>query len=424
MIERGFRWVRGTVWVPLLMVLAMVLAGCGAAEQAMEPSGEEQDMLAATEKPMFGIGDTLPYIYDQSPGSPTDNIFEQFREVLHAGATRIILDAAAVIYASTPIGPGCPTTPQPDGGPCTAVGLACEYGSPLDGQICREVEGGPEWLPAINMTTALAWAKDARSKGLDPYVSVTAPKGYNKQQYGRDVGNIYKALEGEAVHFSAINEPDYLISAEDAADYWLEAALGLRHVCGKKCFVAAGEFATVDDETRECGETYEVVENGVKKKKTAQPYVKCYMARLRKHLANNRELPKPIFWSMHDYQDLQANSYEHAKAYAKILTNSEFSNAHIWINETGAVLKAGGNETSLAGNANRQEKAGSIFLNMARNVPGVSRILYYEIQGVASPTFGWDSGLIDWNGNQRPIACVLLDEPRAMCTGSLRAAGP
>jgi hypothetical protein len=253
------------------------------------------------------------------------------------------------------------------------------------------------------LATALQGARGAHAAGLDPYVTVTVhPKGYSLGQYAHDVANIYKALAGHAVHFSAVNEPDLNgFTAEDAADYWAYAYLGLRSVCGSKCFVVAGEFAQVN---------------------AGSKYVKTYQERIHKHLEYNTKWHAPRFWSMHDYADINGGNADHANAYAQLIADSEFAGAHIWITECGALLKFGGtgagNPTPLSGNADLQEKGGRVFLKFGVDVPSVSRVLYYEVEADGSLMNTWDSALIDYNGVPRPVYCVITGSPIATCAGS------
>jgi hypothetical protein len=351
---KGLRWPRA--WVA---AIALVLAGCGGAEDfAAENTGEEEDALAGSEKASYGIGEAYPDVaLYEGPATPKKMIFDTFVAYLHASSTRIILESSA---ASDP----------------------------------------------AKMATALQWVRDVRTAGMDPYVTITAPHGYDVHRYMNEVGDIYRALAGHATHFGSINEPDLNgFSPEEAADYWAYAFLGLRRVCGRKCFVVAGEFAMVNAGSR---------------------YVRRYISRIHKHVHANHHLRPPRFWSMHDYADVVEGTTSHAQDYADLLTNSPYSNALIWITECGALLKHGGTApgvpTHLSGNADAQEKAGRAFLNLGKKVRGVTRVLYYEIEALGSTQNTWDSALIDWNGALRPVACAILSIP-STCPGSLKGAG-
>ena len=239
----------------------------------------------------------------------------------------------------------------------------------------------------------------ALARGLEPYITFTAQKNAPESgasAYGRVLVHLYADVLGRRVtHFSSLNEPDLgptYVAPATAADYYVAGEKALHSACAH-CTFAAGEFAAV---------------HGVGK------YVHDFQARLAARAKHDHAFRKPTVWTIHAYQDVTLGTH-HVRDFEAKLRAEGWKGFEVWVTEAGTLIKQ---STALAGKKGAQRAAAKRFLALAR-VPTVKRVYYYELRAIGSenPVNGWDSALLDWNGNPRPAFCVIAGRPTSECNG-------
>jgi hypothetical protein len=369
---------------------------------AAEPTTETDEATAAGKKGYFGIAEGYAdlCLYEPTGGDATGTSWSPEAKQKQAAFNSFVASVPNVGYTRAVIN----------------VHNALTMTDPYAGGPCDKVLSTTPGKQAL--TTILRWAHDVRSPPnpqlqashpLTPIVTLDTcpPPTTTREQYYSEVQLVVKTLMPYVQHFTSINEPDGQTIHKDlwgcggsftalqAAEYWEAAALAVKDTCGSRCVVIPGELAVV-----RAGTSY------------PSTYVKHVRKLAKGHpsahlLAHNT-------WSMHDYHDVSRNTYEDAKAYAALVGRG----AHVWITESGASLVESINAgvpvglKPISGSPCLQNKAGEVFLGLQNTVRGdahdgaVTLVLYYEIQAVAQAE-GFDSALMDWNGNLRPVACAI-----------------
>lgn len=130
----------------------------------------------------------------------------------------------------------------------------------------------------------------------------------------------------------------------------------------------------------------------------AAPQLGAYLSQYVKYLA-----VKPAGWALHDYRDVRAHST------AQLLTMEKYTKGPIWLDETGGVERRGHwpypNQSAAA--AARDEQ---YLFSLPKRFPRIAYIFHYEWQQVAGE--GWDSGLINDRGQERPAYKVVAQAAR------------
>jgi hypothetical protein len=195
------------------------------------------------------------------------------------------------------------------------------------------------------------------------------------------------------------------MTAAQAASYWKDAQTADRQLARSDTIVAGETGADCT------APSYNLCthDNG----RTWTGYVPNYLAALGG--------ARPTVWATHSYHDLQRRP-----ALAGSETNRfvQFLNSHVgappvWLTEEGAWLE-GTYGRLLNGNAAAQSAAATEFLELplvpAAHSGQVAREYYYLLQ--AKVLSGFDSALLDLNGEPRPAYCVLTGRPASACPGN------
>jgi hypothetical protein len=394
---------------PLLAMVACApepttVPGSTQTDPSAEPTTQTEEATAAGKKGLFGLAEGYADVclYEPPGGDGMGTSWSPQQKQKQAAFNSFIASVPNVGYTRAVIN----------------VHNALTMTDPNAGGHCDQVMSTSQGRQALS--TILRWAHDARfppnplvqaSHPLTPIVTLDTcpPPTTTRAQYYSEVKSVVTALMPYVQHFTSVNEPDGptihqdlwgcsgSFTALEAAEYWETAALAVKDACGdkEKCVVIPGELASVRPKTS---------------------YPQWYVKHVRK-LAKGHptaHLLEHDTWSMHDYHDVSRNTYEDSEAYASLVGGG----AHIWITESGASLVesiSNGVPVGLkpiSGSPCLQSKAGEVFLGLQNTVRGgphtgaVTLVLYYEIEAVAQAV-GFDSALMDWNGNLRPVACAI-----------------
>jgi alpha-tubulin suppressor-like RCC1 family protein len=238
--------------------------------------------------------------------------------------------------------------------------------------------------------------------------------------------------------FGAWNEPDKVGNplhhySRAAAFIWGEArrAADSKQVNCPACIIVAGEFAAYEPH-------HLYVEN----------YEQIIVDNERKHDAFPTSR-KPVFWGMHDYNDLEDVRAE--KSHNKLLLAKNYVNVekrgfvdqilargrgtrHVWLSEQGVELESGGgNGTKLTGHPELQRLAAQDFLRLGSPSTGVERVTYYgyKTPPKAERKYEFDSALLLGEGygakeseHFRPAYCVLALGESEGCPSKVKTDAP
>jgi hypothetical protein len=123
------------------------------------------------------------------------------------------------------------------------------------------------------------------------------------------------------------------------------------------------------------------------------PQLRSYLRQYIRYLA-----VRPAAWALHDYRDIRGRST------AQLQTLQSLTRGPIWLDETGGIERRGHwqyrNQSAAA--AARDE---AYLFSLPRRFRRITYIFHYQWQAV--PAAGWDSGLIDPSGHERPAYKVV-----------------
>jgi hypothetical protein len=241
-----------------------------------------------------------------------------------------------------------------------------------------------------DLTAFRAWLSAAQTAHVSPLISFGADFTNPAANYVPTVSQYKTAVNAFMKDFPQIklytawNEPDfsYRTLARNpalAANYFNS----LYEMC-HGCTVLAGDVylpttgaATIDHSVARLG-----------------PWLQAYVKGLHH---------RPAGWALHDYTEIRARNT------SQLHTLMSMTSGPIWLDETGGVLRRGHwqyrNQTASAAAKDEQ-----YLLSLTKRYHRIARIYHYEWQGNTSA--GWDSGLIDPNGQTRPAYTVLLNWTR------------
>jgi hypothetical protein len=223
----------------------------------------------------------------------------------------------------------------------------------------------------LNYTAA--WIAAAQSAGVKPLISFgDSHHGVpSVHQYVLAVRAFIKRFP--TVHqFTAWNEPDFIYLPQIANHPSLAAAYYNQLV-----FASMGHHNTVL-----AGDMF-----------MPAPQLGSYLRQYIRYLA-----VKPAGWALHNYRDVRGRST------AQLTTMERYTKGPIWLDETGGIESRGHwnypNQSAAA--AARDE---AWLFTLPKRFPRIAYIFHYQWQQAIGA--GWDSGLIDSRGRERPAYNVV-----------------
>jgi hypothetical protein len=108
---------------------------------------------------------------------------------------------------------------------------------------------------------------------------------------------------------------------------------------------------------------------------------------------------RPKIWLLHNYNDANHFSYSRTAGFLKL-----FRKNPIWLGETGGLINGsmGSSAKWPKGVAHQNKVFKWLMSSYSKRFPAVKRVYVYQWQG-SSANNDWDSGIVDLNGNPRPI---------------------
>ncbi len=128
------------------------------------------------------------------------------------------------------------------------------------------------------------------------------------------------------------------------------------------------------------------------------PQLGAYLRQYVRYLA-----VRPSAWALHDYRDIRGRST------AQLTTFERYTKGPIWLDETGGIERRG-HWTYKNQSAAAAAKDEQWLFNLPSRFHRISYIFHYQWQAV--PSAGWDSGLIDASGHERPAYSVVAKYTR------------
>jgi hypothetical protein len=238
-----------------------------------------------------------------------------------------------------------------------------------------DVASSPSQRSALSDVSA--WLSAASATNVSPLISFGDNHKYvpNVHQYVIAVRAFLKRFP-QVHQYTAWNEPDFpwLSIARNpwlAAQYFNQLVFASR---GKHNMILAGDMFM------------------------PAPQLGAYLRQYVRYLS-----VRPSGWALHDYRDIRARST------AQLSTFQRYTSGPIWLDETGGIERRGHweyrNQSATA--AGKDE---AWLFSMLRRYPRIGYVFHYQWQ--AWPTAGWDSGLIDPNGRERPAYKVVAAATR------------
>lgn len=251
------------------------------------------------------------------------------------------------------------------------------FSDPLFKQLgVREARLTVSWDVATNgkrkneLKADTTWLDDAAADHVTPLISFSGNGNYipNVGQYTRAVKAFMKKFP-KIKRFTPWNEPD-----------WIYRSLS-RHP-----LLAASFYDTLKKNCKHCtvlaGDVYLPA-------RQLGTWIKAYRKGLNVHVDG---------WALHNYYDVRTHTAN------QLTTLEKLTSGPIWLDEISGVERRGHwqykNQSAAA--AGRDEK---YLFSLPKRYHRVTRIYHYQWKAVL--TAGWDSGLLDPNGQPRPAYNVL-----------------
>jgi len=227
------------------------------------------------------------------------------------------------------------------------------------------------------LNATAAWLSAARQAHVTPLISFGDNHNHGRvptiHQYVVAVRAFIKRFP-QVHQFTAWNEPDFIylpLSRNPwlAAQYFNQLAFTCRH-----CTVLAGDMFM------------------------PAPQLHSYLRTYVRYLAR-----QPSGWALHDYRDIRGRST------AQLQALESLTRGPIWLDETGGIESRGHwqyrNQSAAA--AARDEQ---YLFSLPRRHRRIAYIFHYQWQSAFGA--GWDSGLIDLQGHERPAYKVVAAAAR------------
>jgi hypothetical protein len=223
----------------------------------------------------------------------------------------------------------------------------------------------------LNYTAA--WIAAAQSAGVKPLISF-GDSHHGVPSVPRYVAAVRAFIRRfPTVHqFTAWNEPDFIYLPQIARNPSLAASY-----YNQLCYASIGHHNTVL-----AGDMFMPAPQ-------LGSYLRSYVRYLR---------VRPAGWALHNYRDVRGRST------AQLTTMERYTRGPIWLDETGGIESRGHWEyrNQSAAAAARDE---AWLFGLPRRFHRIAYIFHYQWQ--QDPRAGWDSGLIDSHGRERPAYGVI-----------------
>ncbi len=140
----------------------------------------------------------------------------------------------------------------------------------------------------------------------------------------------------------------------------------------------------------------------------------------------------PAYWGLHPYVDTTSGNTDLTDQYVKFLDGLEnerhlpHGSLRVWLTETGTMLEWGGldchdTDSGYGADATKKQFDAADTVYALAAMQRVDRVYWWQFQAQQCDTGmqggGWDSALVDANGNPRPAYCALTRQDASHCDG-------